>query len=159
WPPQDPTAVSHDPDHKFELPDSPWTYENGSVNPDLKPSSARARRRHPVAAVPPFHPDYQQADDYTSPETSDDDYGSDAGEYAEGRLGGMVRRGSEGYEVRQVDREEILRRYVESRGEEAGRYRRYVPDPPSEPDSEPSEGDEVPLVHRVNRWREGESIA
>lgn len=60
----------------------------------------------------------------------------------------MVRRGSEGYEVLPVDREEILRRYIESRGEEDGRYRRYVPEPPSE-----SESEDEPLSERVEKWK------
>ena len=44
----------------------------------------------------------------------------------------IVRRGSEGYEVRPVNREEILRRYIEDQGQEMGRYQTYVPEPESE---------------------------
>lgn len=73
----------------------------------------------------------------------------DDDEYEYGKLGGMVRarRGSEGYEVRPVDREEILRRYIESRGEEAGRYNLYEPEPQSESESE--EGEDVPLAQMI----------
>ena len=134
------------------LPDSPWTYENGSLNPDLEPSNARirtaSRRRKnapDASSVPPWHPEYQETrSDHDSLASSDGE-----AEYSfEGRLGGMVRRGSEGYEVLPVDREEILRRYIESRGEEDGRYRRYVPEPPSESESE----DEL-LSERVEKWK------
>ena len=46
-----------------------------------------------------------------------------------------VRRGSEGYEIAMspADREEILRRYILTRGDEAGHYKTYEPEP--EPDS------------------------
>ena len=52
--------------------------------------------------------------------------------------GPKVRRGSEGYEVREETREEILRRYIESRGEEVGRYQRYVPQTPASSEDEES---------------------
>jgi palmitoyltransferase len=39
-----------------------------------------------------------------------------------------VRIGSEGYEVRPVGREEMLRKYLEELGEEPGRYVRYMPE-------------------------------
>ncbi|KAI0067973.1 zf-DHHC-domain-containing protein [Artomyces pyxidatus] len=154
WPPRDPTAVPN-LDHKFELPPSPWTYEDG-INPDLQPSSARqraaAKRRKGVSAVPPYHPDYEDPglDDHDSLQSSDE-----YDEYDEER-GVTMRRGSEGYEVRPVDREEILRRYIQTRGEEAGRYRRYVPEPPSESESE---SDDEPLAERVDRWRSGDAIS
>ncbi|KII93606.1 hypothetical protein PLICRDRAFT_100276 [Plicaturopsis crispa FD-325 SS-3] len=140
WPPRDPAA-----DHKLELPESPWTYENGSVNPALRPSNGallRSRRQRPrgMSAVPPYHPDYDPSapdnlgstsispstQSPTSQSESDsDDYGDDSGTR-------RIRRGSEGYEVAPIDREAMLRQYVESLGDEQGRYNIYVPEPYSE---------------------------
>src|SRR5271156_6583984 len=44
WPPEDPTAVD-DSNRKdeFTLPSTPWTYNNGSLNPNLQPSNAYMR--------------------------------------------------------------------------------------------------------------------
>lgn len=145
WPPSEPNHVrrtdpKYDDDEEYEmtLPASPWTYENGDLNPDLTPSNARGlssmRRRGPVANVPPYHPDYvasTTAGDYNSSSVTD----SDEERYSGGGPGHHIRRGSEGYEVQPVDREEILRRYIMTRGEEAGRYKRYVPEPDSASDS------------------------
>jgi len=142
WPPEDPTEykrhVDYDEGYEFQLPDSPWTYDNGSTNPELVPSNSQLRQRHSKAepthsSVPPYHPDYNESiqDDTGSAngdEASDDDYYN-----YDSRP--RIRRGSEGYEVRPVDREEILRRYILSRGREAGHYQRYVPEPES-PESE-----------------------
>ena len=50
-----------------------------------------------------------------------------------------VRRGSEGYEIRPVDKEEILRRYILSRGQEDGYYQRYEPEGPYEGEEEGEE--------------------
>lgn len=58
-----------------------------------------------------------------------------------------ARRGSEGYEVQSIDREEILRRYIETRGEEAGRYKVYVPEPDTESEEDGEEN--VPLARMV----------
>ena len=70
-----------------------------------------------------------------------------------------MRRGSEGYEVRPVDREEILKRYIMSRGEEAGRFKRYVPEPGSDSDSGvggwESGGDELPAEEDDSRVQNG----
>lgn len=145
WPPRDPDERQFNPgqderNEGFSLPSSPWTYENGSLNPSLQPSnshlrsstSSRRRNKGPVYALPPYHPDYnhqQQSEDtslhsyYSS--SSDEENGHDG----MGRV--RVRRGSEGYELRPVDREEMLRRYIEGRGDEVGRYNRYVPEPDS----------------------------
>ena len=152
WPPKDPNAYpSSDPNHVFTLPESPWTYENGSYNPSLEPSNAaRRRRRH--ANVPPYHPDYEEqagVDSASEPEDALD-------RWAERQP--RVRRGSEGYEVRAIDREEVLRKYIESRGEDVGRYKRYVPEPPSELGSS-SEGEKETLTERVEKWRSAEAIA
>ena len=68
-----------------------------------------------------------------------------------------MRRGSEGYEVHVIDREEMLRQHVMDHMEEPGRYNVYVPDPPSESDQEQElellPVDEVPLTARVESWR------
>ncbi|KAI0033963.1 zf-DHHC-domain-containing protein [Vararia minispora EC-137] len=142
WPPRDPSAPLHD----FRLSESPWTYNNGSVNPSLEPSNSARRRRPQAAAVPPYHPDYQEAYDSTS---EDND-----GDATMNRWMGRARRGSEGYEVQAIDREEILRQYVASRGADVGRYKRYVPQPPSESSSD---GEET-LAERIETWRAGEAI-
>ncbi|TDL20994.1 hypothetical protein BD410DRAFT_699683, partial [Rickenella mellea] len=162
WPPADPTgynpyasACCDDDDngdgHKLDLPTSPWTYENGSVNPNLRPSNAYQRRQKGgrrrgeggggfVSSVPPYHPDYQD-DQHDHPSKNDNDQAeaeeesasshTDSEDYHYSPYGHRVRRGSEGMEVQPVDREEILRRYILSRGEEAGRYQRYEPEPAS----------------------------
>jgi hypothetical protein len=69
-------------------------------------------------------------DDYSSSEESDN-----------GKNIPLVRRGSEGYEVWPLDREDILQHYLRELGEEPGRYHRYIPYPESE-----SEDDNVPLA-------------
>ena len=177
WPPEDPDRYIYpddDPNHKLELPASPWTYENGSINPDLRPTStstATARRRPsarartkaaegPYASVPPYHPDYHRQESHetypvdSSSEDDDDDYEDEH----PGRRREFVRRGSEGYEVRPIDREELLRQYIEDRTTEPGRYQLYVPDPPSEPESGPEAEDEsIPLAEKLERWRAAES--
>lgn len=62
--------------------------------------------------------------------------------------GPRIRRGSEGWEIGEIDRGEILRRYVASRVAEPGRYQHYVPQSDSEveenqPLTIPSETDPV----------------
>jgi len=54
----------------------------------------------------------------------------------EGKRRTVVRRGSEGYEVRPVGREEMLKRYLEELGEEPGRYLQYIPEPDSDSEEE-----------------------
>lgn len=143
WPPQDPYNEPDytGPAHDFSKDDSPWTYGNG-VNPSLEPSNAYRRAQKPLdwSNVPPYHPAYRP------PEARDDsgDERQRSSTPSQGSLssaeyddpdddamkpwdGPRVRRGSEGFEVLEQSREEILRRYIESRGEEVGRYRRYVP--------------------------------
>jgi len=186
WPPQDPTAYRPHSDYLLQshhdnsdsegegralhLPASPWTYANGSINPNLQPSNAyrraskktkRGRKTDrscvPIASVPPYHPDYvDPSSDSGVPPPAPGDESSSASEGEEeadsddydldvsGASGHRVRRGSEGYEVKPADREEILRRYILSRGEEVGHYKRYVPEratPPSESDTAASGGD------------------
>jgi len=108
---------------------NPWTYGEG-LNPELAASNSQSRTmtRRGLTNVPPYHPDYQDTDCHqpeepeshhlseasTFSEDSDDDY-----EYSS--HDGRVRRGSEGPEVLAVDREELLRRYIATRGEEATR--------------------------------------
>lgn len=166
WPPRDPEAYTYpeaDPNYRFQLPPSPWTFDNGDLNPELRPSTTRRRRTPtgapppaPRAPVPPYHPDYD-GDSGTAAYPaleSDDDYDDD--EYAEnaaGRPREFVRRGSEGYEARPIDRETMLRRYVEDRTAEPGRYQLYVPSPPSEPDSGPEAEESIPLSEKLEMWR------
>ncbi|KZV99313.1 zf-DHHC-domain-containing protein [Exidia glandulosa HHB12029] len=139
WPPQDPDRTElrdhygdEDDDAPVNLPETgPWTYANGGPNPALRASSQRLRQRHQHQAYPPYHPLYGQEppddDDY-----DDDSRGSiSSDDYP---LGARVRRGSEGYEVRPMSRDDILQQYVATRGEDVvGRYRTYQPQPPSEP--------------------------
>lgn len=159
WPPEDPSrfrvhpdfASVDDDDHQLVLPESPWTYENGSVNPNLEPSSAyrRASKRkikdNFVSNVPPYHPDYVEpsATSQRQSPSYDNDSSSSRESVNDRYTGNVVREGSEGYEVKQVDREEILRRYILSRGEEVGRYRRYAPETSSEEDDDDENSDEA----------------
>ena len=177
WPPQDPDRYIYpedDPNHKFELPASPWTYSNGTLNPDLHPTQTTTRRRTgttarakaaegPYASVPPYHPDYQRQESHetypvdSASEDDDDDADDDRYAYAhQGHPREFVRRGSEGYEVRPIDREEMLRRYVEDRAAEPGRYHLYVPEPPSDPESgleTEADDEQIPLAEKLERWR------
>ncbi|KAG5342039.1 hypothetical protein C0989_005719 [Termitomyces sp. Mn162] len=148
WPPHDTTALTEVPEHDFILPSSPWTYENGDVNPDLRAFNAerrasakrrkRVKRRAPgESPLPPYHPDYREQVDKESgsaDESSNDEYDAQ---------GPLVRTGSEGYEVLPVDREELLRRYLAEMGQEQGRYKYYIP----APDDGDSESDsDTPLA-------------
>jgi len=134
WPPRDPAEMHEgDPDKEFVLPDSPWTYENGSVNPDLQPNITR-RRNNGASSLPPYHPDYRPGGDATDAySTDDDEYDDERADNSKTR----VRRGSEGYEVRPGAREDILARYLSEIGE---KYHRYIPQPDSD-----SESDDIPL--------------
>jgi len=113
------------------------------------------------SSLPPYHPDYVapvhgDASSYYASEDSS----SSADEYTavqnlhqrETPVAVRVRRGSEGYEVRAVDREETLRRYIEEQAQEEGRYNRYVPEP--DMDSEEEEEEETfPLASKMEGWR------
>lgn len=143
WPPQDPSArfnEEDDPKHVLKLPSTPWTYNNGSLNPGLRSNSLRKRRsaRGPISSLPPYHSDYKPpGEEDTYPvSSSEDEY-----EQLPGRGGKLVRQDSEGYLVQSIDREEMLRRFVEERVEEPGRYQRYIPE--STTDSE--DDDDTPL--------------
>jgi len=165
WPPADPydsrIVDETNPNYEFTLPASPWTYDNESVNPNLQATNSRLRTQsqrrkppttEPISSVPPYHPDYRPPGIVatTSPRHDQESSGSEMYDDEEDDYTGkgkrtLVRRGSEGYEVRPVDREEMLRRYLDDRGEEPDRYQRYVPEPPSESESGEDDDDETPL--------------
>ncbi|KAF7307153.1 Palmitoyltransferase PFA4 [Mycena indigotica] len=131
WPPHHDTIEGESSHKEFSLPDSPWTFENGTVNPTLQPSNSARRRakNNGASTLPPYHPDYQ-------PDASDsDDYDEDDTSRV------RIRRGSEGYEVRPGNREDMLNRYLSEIGEK--RYHYYVPEPAS---GSESEGEQAPLV-------------
>jgi palmitoyltransferase len=141
--------------------------------------------------VPPYHPDYEPAQDWQDDsdgdgayyhdddddDDGDDDEGERFAEYEYQRRTAHVRRGSEGYEVQTIDREQLLAEYIASRGQEEGHYRRYSPEPPSGTESESSgedaawdiglgaedededQDDDEPLGVRVEKWRSGEAIS
>jgi len=131
WPPTDPKAYYN---HTFTLPSDPWTYENGSLNPDLQPSNSSLLRERStasrrigatVSAVPPYHPDFEENDSRSQDSGSPDDY------WNESAPSKLIRRGSEGYEVRPINREEMLHRYIDEQTSMQGRYNTYVPEAPS----------------------------
>lgn len=100
--------------------------------------------------MPPYHPDcnegdaYHPLDDEDSLVSSDDEIEDNIplGELSTGNV--KVRRGSEGYEVRPVSREEMLRQYMESVGEDYDRYLQYVPQPEPESENMPVDGSAGP---------------
>jgi len=95
-----------------------------NFNPELTPSNRASRltRRGIGTRVPPYHPSYRQVGEEEN-ESEHSDLGSESDFEVDPELGPHVRRGSEGFEVKQIDREEILRRYIATRGEEALRTR------------------------------------
>ena len=148
WPPRE-SDVDASPMHNTNITDkSPWTYENDSLNPNLQPSNSQSRRRNVsqtsipgASSLPPYHPDYKGDQGACNP--GNDESGDDQESAPRGQL--QVRRGSEGYEVRPEEREEMLRRYLTELGEKPGRYLRYIPQPESE---ESTSEDDVPLARR-----------
>lgn len=112
------------------------------MNPNLRPSngelrqtSAQKRRRREqegASSVPPYHPNFQKS---TEADLSDQDFSTDSDDYDEVR---PVRKrlGSEGYEVKPIDREEMLRQFILEQAAEDGRYNRYEPQPASESEPE-----------------------
>ena len=70
-------------------------------------------------AVPPYHPDHDESQPsyrhFSQPPYADEDEDEDD-RYFEDRPQHrrFIRRGSEGYEVRTIDREEMMKQYVES---------------------------------------------
>ncbi|KAJ3994123.1 zf-DHHC-domain-containing protein [Lentinula boryana] len=143
WPPDDPTRpYFEEPEGEFKLPESPWTFENGGVNPDLQPYNTKlrqdsvTRRRKSrkgtgYSTFPPYHSDYQGSDVESDEDQASRSELSGDGEYVSS---GRIRRGSEGYEFQPTDREDMLRRYLGQIGETPGRYHRYIPQ--AESDSE-----------------------
>ncbi|KIK94149.1 hypothetical protein PAXRUDRAFT_828289 [Paxillus rubicundulus Ve08.2h10] len=126
WPPRDPTLEDQKP---FKLPDSPWTYENGSTNPTLRPSNSgleptncQPSAQAYTSALPPYHPDFQH-DAHPFRSCSPESDTSYEEEYRSVR----VRRGSEGYEVRPINRGDMLREHIRSEMERVGRYHVYEP--------------------------------
>lgn len=170
WPPKDPTIFrphqdftgeddDEPPENSFNLPSSPWTFDNGSLNPNLQPSNTYRRRAFKSNRTYAEQNEAQGSNEPTYPPNNaepsatasdgnvrDGHYDDGSSEYSldedelyqESRP--WIRRGSEGYEVKPIDREEILRRYILSRGEEAGYYQRYVPEP--EPEGEDNQDQE-----------------
>jgi len=138
------------------MPESPWTYENGDVNPELVPSNARRRKGRNMDGVynlPPYHPDFQEGASYPDDaysEGSEDDTEEEYPHFSSNSGKVHVRRGSEGYEVRPpASREEMLRRYMEELNQVPDRYVRYVPEPHSESEDEEDEEDNVPLGSKL----------
>ncbi|GJJ13367.1 hypothetical protein Clacol_007619 [Clathrus columnatus] len=133
WPPEDPYSYDDQSQRQFDPNCSPWTYGNG-INPDLQPSNMFKRSSTGRSKVPPYHPDYNQADhehDRISSTPSPAEYDNENFWH-----GPRIRRGSEGWEVGAIDREELLRRSIASRTDQPGRYRRYAPESNSEDDSQ-----------------------
>ncbi|KAH8102412.1 zf-DHHC-domain-containing protein [Cristinia sonorae] len=171
WPPKDPhkrNMPEEDPNYVLKLPDSPWTYSNGSFNPSLHskynaPTTARRRRKPKptgTANVPPYHPDYgKPTTAYSSSESESSVDGDplypsskpvdDGYEYSHTASGIPKRRGSEGYEVRPIDREVLLMQHVQETTSEPGRYNWYVPAQdnqyPSSSDETDREDENIPI--------------
>lgn len=162
WPPKDDDHVSessesNDEGGKFLQDSSPWTYESG-LNPALRPTNSelRSRRRRRLqngipgsSVVPPYHPDYRKNEAYAheAEEYSEDTASSEEGLSHPGKS--RIRRGSEGYEVRQEGREDMLKRYLTEIGEDPNRYLRYIPQP--DEDSGEDEDDNIPLSYHKER--------
>lgn len=150
WPPREPDINASSVHNSSFIDGSPWTYENDSLNPDLRPSNSQSRRRGVstlgASSLPPYHPDYREEDQGAyNPGNDEDDESSNEGEWTSKKGKLHVRRGSEGYEVRPEGREEMLRQYLSQLGEQPGRYVRYIPQPDNE---ESTSEDDVPLARR-----------
>lgn len=86
--------------------------------------------------MPPYHPDYSRGEKY-QPGDNDDNSSLSSSDMEDdvplGTIqGGRIRRGSEGYEIQAVSREQMLRQYLESVGEDYDKYIRYIPEVESE---------------------------
>lgn len=153
WPPRDSESNASSMHNSNTIDKStPWTYKNNSFNPNLRPSNSQSRRRNGsqtpsipgASSLPPYHPDYKEDQGVYSHDS--DEAGESSNEQESAPRGQLhIRRGSEGYEIRPEEREEMLRRYVTEFGEEPGRYLRYIPQPDSE---ESASEDDVPLGRR-----------
>ena len=136
---------------------SPWTYKDNSLNPNLQPSNSHSRRRNGSQAsipgaspLPPYHQDYRLEEQgvYYPGNDEDDESSDEQDPTSRGHL--HIRRGSEGYEIRPEEREEMLKRYLTELGEVPGRYVRYIP----QPESEGSTSEDIPLGRRRERIRQ-----
>lgn len=117
---------------------------------------ARKAKADGASRLPPYHPDYQAGaadeDAALSAGSASDDYYAEPASVA--LTAGRLRRGSEGYEVRPINREEMLTRYIQEQVGEVGRYNVYVPEPDVDSESYGSgEDEEAPLASRVKNWR------
>ena len=75
--------------------------------------------------------------------------------------GPRIRRGSEGYEVRPIDREQLLRESIEHHVAGLGRYNVYVPEDASEDEDEDECDDlekELLAAEKVDAWRVHSSV-
>ncbi len=143
WPPRDPEQ--YEPNNYDHLQSSsPWTYGYNALNPALEPTTSSRRRFisksrdscTPHDKVPPYHPDYSRGEKY-QPGDNDDNSSLSSSDMEDdvplGTIqGGRIRRGSEGYEIQAVSREQMLRQYLESVGEDYDKYIRYIPEVESE---------------------------
>lgn len=160
WPPKDPTQYNENIGPRF-AGDSPFTYGN-NFNPHLEASNTQLRSRHQAsrrAAEAEYENDDRLStstpsrESFSSNEYPDhhpgpgDGYTDGEGEDEPDVVNGSVRlrRGSEGWEVRPLSKEEIVSRYIATRGledpvlpsqnppsldpiQQPGRYKRYVPE-------------------------------
>jgi palmitoyltransferase len=98
-----------------------------------------------VYNLPPYHPDFEDREMQSVQDEEQALFGEQYEEeedYAYSNGGkAHVRRGSEGYEVRSINREDLLRQYLEEINA-PDRYVRYEPEPCSESDDS---DDDVPL--------------
>ncbi|KAJ1302776.1 hypothetical protein OPQ81_003084 [Rhizoctonia solani] len=129
WPPKDPNVYKDrgiSTALQERLQGSPWTYGNEGFNPALR---MRGANNHP-----PYHPSYQPGGPTKSTDPDrqfDHEYDSVSTSSSPSRASSeydvdmsaernvRMRRGSEGWEVRTLTNEEIVRRYAQSRGLEA----------------------------------------
>ncbi|KAG8986071.1 Palmitoyltransferase [Tulasnella sp. 427] len=160
WPPKDPAQYNERIGPRF-MGDSPFTYGNG-FNPNLEASNSQLRSRHRTSrrAAEAEDEDNERlststpsresfsSNEYPNHSTNQGDGYTDGEEDDDNALisGSVrVRRGSEGWEVRPLNKEEIIARYVATRRledesvqplrdppsdpiQQPGRYNRYVPE-------------------------------
>lgn len=113
----------------------------------------------PIASVPPYHPDYYPPGDDDTFADSPGSVGSITDdEDAPSNPRSFVRRGSEGYEVRPINREDMLRQHVIEQVHEPGRYNIYVPETPESSSTSEEEEEKLPLAGRVERWRKEAAV-
>jgi len=139
--------------------DNPFTYGNG-LNPALRPGGQLRSRKYPKAldqqpGTVPVEEDRMTSSTPSRQSFSSNEYPDVQYEEEMGEVHGdvRVRRGSEGWEVRPMSKEDIVRKYLASRGleddspppngfhtqdvtQQPGRYNRYVPEVYDDSDSE-----------------------